>query len=291
MLRAGFYIEDYEIVRQAASGATSVVYEARHRSSGRTVALKVLDAEWCLYEEVIKRFLNEARALGNLRHDRLIMLFAQGRLSDERPYMVLEWLPYSLDYAIERTAGKLPIHVAARAGSQIGEALHALHTHGIVHRDLKPANLLMADEDLTRAELKLVDLGLAKLPRETSAHAGAEAALAAVHVSTGGSEQLGTWEYMAPEQWIRSKGVDAKTDVYSLGVLLFQMLTGRLPFVAQQRKEWMGSHLLESPPLDLLTPWAPPAFRELIARMLSKKAGPRPTMCEVTEQLKALTTV
>jgi serine/threonine-protein kinase len=288
MLESGLRIGDYEVVRHAASGATSVVYEGRHTSSGRPVAVKVLDPEWCFHEEVIKRFVNEASALEGLRHARLITIYAQGRLTDERPYMVLEWLPYSLNKALERADSGVPSRVAANAGAQIAEALSALHDRGVVHRDLKPANLLMADEDLASAEIKLADLGLAKLPREATVQPGGAAPLAVVHISTGGSDLLGTWEYMAPEQWIRSKSVDPKADVYSLGVLLFQMIAGRLPFMAEHRKDWMGSHLLESPPVELLDNRAPRAFRDLIAQMLSKKASPRPTMREVVKRLEAL---
>ncbi len=288
MLETGLRLGDYEIVRRAAHGATSTVYEGRHTGSGRPVAVKVLDADWCFHEDVIKRFVNEASTLEGLRHARLITIFAQGRLADERPYMVLEWLPHSLDQALERAGGGVPSHIAASVGAQVAEALAALHERGVVHRDLKPANLLMAEQDLASAELKLADLGLAKLPRGATADPGAAPSLAFLPVSTGGSDVLGTWEYMAPEQWIRSKSVDSKADVYSLGVLLFQMIAGRLPFIAEHRKGWMSSHLLELPPLDLIDDRAPPPLRDLVERMLCKKAGPRPTMREALEQLEAL---
>lgn len=288
MLESGLRLGEYEVVRYATHGGTSEVYEGRHTSSGRPVAVKVLDADMCIHADVIMRFVNEACTLEGLRHARLIAMFTQGRLSDERPYMVLEWLPHNLRQALERADNGVPSPVAASVGAQIAEALSALHERGIVHRDLKPANLLMAKEDLASADLKLADLGLAKLPHEAMADPEGTTSFAAFHVSTDGSDVLGTCEYMAPEQWIRSKNVDPKADVYSLGVLLFQMLTGRLPFVAEQRKEWMGCHLLESPAFDLLDGRASRTFRDLIRRMLSKKVGPRPTMREVMEKLEAL---
>jgi serine/threonine-protein kinase len=108
------------------------------------------------------------------------------------------------------------------------------------------------------------------------------------HVSTGGGARLGTWDYMAPEQWIKSKTVSPKADVYSLGVLLFLMLAGRLPFTADQAKDLMFFHLFEAPPMAQLAVTAPPRLVELVADMLAKTAPARPGMAEVVERLSAL---
>jgi serine/threonine-protein kinase len=268
----------------------SEVYEGRHGGRGGLVAIKVLHPDLCVERDMVARFLNEAQSLTALKHERLITVFAWGCLPEGRPFIVLEWLPHNLGQALARAGGAVASDVAIRAAAQIAEAVVALHDRNILHRDLKPANILLAHEDLASAELKLADLSLAKLVREEVGQGETDprAPVAVIHVSTGSNDLLGTPEYMAPEQWIRSKSVDGKADVYSLGVLLFQMIAGRLPFTAVQAKEWMGLHLLQSPPLDLLEGLAPATLRDLIAQMLGKKAAPRPSMRDVLKQLTAM---
>lgn len=293
MLARGLRIGDYELLRYVVSGAMSEVYEGRHAGRGHPVAMKVLHPDLCLDRNMVARFLNEARSLEILKHERLIAVLAWGCLPEGRPFMVLEWLPHSLEQALTRAGGAVTSDVAASAAAQVAEAVVALHDRGIVHRDLKPANILLVQEDLAGAALKLADLSLAKVVREKAAEGEADpgSPLSVIHISTDGSDVLGTPEYMAPEQWIRSKSVDDKADVYSLGVLLFRMIAGRLPFIAAQPKEWMGLHLLQSPPLDLLEGLAPAALRELIAQTLDKKTAPRPSMRDVLERLTAMSSI
>jgi len=289
MIARGLRLADHVLVRRAALGAMSEVYEGRHVDSGRPVAVKILRAEWCLHAEVVVRFLNEARALQRIRHPRVVEAIACGALPKGEPFMILEWLPEDLALMMARVGGALSARAALRMASQLADALAALHERGIVHRDLKPANVLLTQGDPDVAEVKLADLGLAKMLPEANDRAPATAEpLSALPISTGGSALMGTWEYMAPEQWIQSKRVDSKADVYALGVLLFQMLTGRLPFVAEQQQELMYLHVLERPPLDLLGGSVPVEARDLIARMLSKKPSPRPAMREVRERLAEL---
>jgi serine/threonine-protein kinase len=267
----------------------SEVYEGRHALSGRAVAVKVLSAEWCIHPELVARFLNEAQALQRLRHARIVTAFSSGILPEGPPFIILEWLPVGLHQVLEREKGALSPRLAANVARQLAEALAALHAQGIVHRDLKPANVLMARQDRSILEVKLADLGLAKVPSKAAPGGGGEGSpLSISPVSTGGGALLGTWDYMAPEQWIASKGVDPKADVYALGVLLFQMLAGRLPFVAEQQKDLMYLHLLEPPPLGLLGGTVPADLRGLVSEMLNKKAGPRPTMSYVVGRLASL---
>ncbi|AKT40069.1 serine/threonine-protein kinase [Chondromyces crocatus] len=287
MLSPGARIGDYEVVRHAAEGATSDVYEARHVGDGHPAALKLMLVELCLHVDVVTRFHNEAQALEQVRHARIVSLFAWGTTPEGPPYMVLEWLPKTLEGELGRAPSGLSSEVATRIAMQIAEALSVLHDRGIVHRDLKPENLLLAEHDLATADLKLTDLGLAKLLRG-GVGPGSMANVTPTGmfpVSTGGDDVIGTWEYMAPEQWVRAKDVDAKADVYALGVILFRMLVGRLPFEAEQRKDWMGLHLLEPPPLDCLDGRASAPLRDLVACMLSKKAASRPTMHQVRKAL------
>jgi eukaryotic-like serine/threonine-protein kinase len=281
MVSQGMTFGEHVIVRHIATGATSEVFEARHRVSGHAAAVKVLHADWCLDEGIVKRFLNEALALQHMDHPHIVGILDCSALPSGPPFMILEWLPSDLHRLLSRVGGALALDVGVRIAMQIASALGALHERGIVHRDLKPANVLLSHENPAAADVKLADLGLAKLlPAATGVNAG-PAALSALHVSTGQRAVFGTWEYMAPEQWVQSKTVDAKADVYSLGVLLFQMLTGRLPFVAAQEKDWMYYHVIEDPPLHLLEDRVPRLLRDLVGRMLSKKGPQRPTMQDV----------
>ncbi|WP_437931222.1 serine/threonine-protein kinase [Sorangium sp. So ce291] len=288
MLSPGYRIGDHALVRRAATGATSDVYEARHLESGARAAVKVLHTGCCLDRDAVMRFFNEALALQHIKHPHIVKVFDYGALPEGPPFIVLEWLPVDLHRALSRAGGGFSPGVAAHVASQLADALGTLHAHGLVHRDLKPANVLLSQEDPDVAEIKLADLGLAKLLSSEAAVAqagDAPASFAALPISTGGSVLLGTWEYMAPEQWVQSKSVDPRADVYSLGVLLFQMLAGRLPFVAEQQKDWMYFHVIEAPPLELLADCAPAGMRDLVARMMSKKASSRPTMHEVVMML------
>jgi eukaryotic-like serine/threonine-protein kinase len=242
--------------------------------------VKLLSPELCDNEELVNRFLNEARSLQRLRHARIVKVFASGDLSEvplHPPYMILEWFPVDLRKEMSRVAGPLPARTALRIAWQLADALAEMHGHGLVHRDLKPANVLLSREDPSNWDVKLADLGLAKV---LSSLAETEADSVA-HVSTENDVSMGTWEYMSPEQWIHSKGVDSKADVYALGVLLFQMVTGQLPFESKQQKDLMYFHLLERPPLERLEGLVPPETRELISRMLGKQPSDRPTMREV----------
>ncbi|HZH76703.1 MAG TPA: serine/threonine-protein kinase [Archangium sp.] len=268
-------IDDYELVRHVTTGAMSEVYEGRHVTSGLRVAVKVLSPELCEHEELVARFRNEGHTLLSLSHAHLVRVFACGHLPEGVPYTVMEWLPVDLHQAMSRAAAPLPSHTAMQVTAQLADALDALHTHGIIHRDLKPSNVLLSREGASGWEVKLADLGLAKARPEAQAPS-------ATPVSTGSGTLLGTWDYMAPEQWIQSKTVNAQADVYALGVLSFQMLTGRLPFIAEQQKDLMFFHLFEQPPLDQLEGRAPASTRELVARMLDKDPSRRPTMREVS---------
>lgn len=280
MLAPLAWVEDYEIERFVTVGAMCDVYEARTRHLGRSVAVKVLHETWCTNDAMVTRFENEANMLRAIRHPNVVCLLSAGKLATGEPYMVLEWMPQNLATALTSTGGALGYRTAVRIASQIASALTALHDAGVVHRDLKPANVLLDRDDLASAEVRLADLGLAKARPGT----GIEP-IPVGYVSTGGSARLGTWDYMAPEQWIKSKSADPKADVYSLGVLLFQMLAGRLPFVAEQAKDLMALHLFEDPPMARLSELVPAHVKELVGRMLKKTPSMRPVMVDVIGEL------
>ncbi|WP_224365777.1 sigma-70 family RNA polymerase sigma factor [Hyalangium versicolor] len=275
----GLQVGEYSIVRKAAVGATSELYEGSHRSSGAIVAVKVLRPKWCRQKEIVARFLNEAHALQELQHPHLVRAMAKGTLPQGAPFMILEWLPTDLHQLLTARGGRLQITDCSRVLQQLASALESLHAHGLIHRDLKPANVLVSHSKPGAVTVKLADLGLAK-------HTVGDGALpSALPVSTAGSALLGTWDYMAPEQWVHSKTAGPKADVYSLGVLGFQLLTGRLPFIAGAQGDLMTQHLEQPPPLELLPDSVPTPVRTLLSRMLSKKASERPTPRELQEIL------
>lgn len=283
MLGPGARVEVYEVVRLVAIGAMCHVYEAHTPHPEGPVAVKVLHGTWCSDERIVTRFVNEAHILGTIRHPNIVSLLGSGTLPDGPPYMILEWLPHHLAHALANAGGPLGPDTAARIGQQIAQALAALHDRGIVHRDLKPANVLLSSHHLTDARVRLADLGFAKVRPEQHGER-----IATAPISTGGSTTLGTWDYMAPEQWIKSKTAEPEADVYSLGVLLFQMLAGRLPFVAERPKDLMALHLFESPPMARLPEGTSPALLDLVGRMLRKSPPARPAMKGVVEELGEL---
>ena len=279
MLSPGVQVGGHVIVRRVAVGATSDVYEGRHPASAKPVAVKVLSPEGCAHAELMARFLNEAQTLQQLEHPHLVKALALGVLPDGLPFMVLEWMPLDLHQALLRAGGRLPERDCTRVIRQLAEVLGMLHAHGLVHRDLKPANVLLTREAPGALEVKLADLGLAKrIPQEG-------AVPAALPVSTAGSALLGTWDYMAPEQWVRSKSVDFKVDVYALGVLWFQLLSGRLPFSGAEPHHLMFRHIGEPPPMQWLEAHAPALTRAMVARMLGKKPSERPMLADVLSLL------
>jgi len=283
MLEPVTMVDAYEVLRLAGSGATCEVYEGREAGRSERVAIKVLNEEWLSVPEICARFTNEARLLGSIRHRHIVSLLAAGHLPAGAPFMILEWLPHPLTGVLARAGGALAVSAAVGIAGQLARALAALHERGIIHRDLKAANVLLSQPDPARARACLADLGLAKV---TPGHA--EGGPTLEPVSTGGGARLGTWDYMAPEQWIKSKTVSPKADVYSLGVLLFLMLAGRLPFLADEPRDLMRLHLFEVPPMGHVAGAAPPEAVELLAQMLAKTAPARPDMVEVAERLAAI---
>ncbi|RKH02096.1 serine/threonine-protein kinase [Corallococcus carmarthensis] len=274
MLPSGTQVDAYVLERRVALGATSEVYAARHPVRHEAVAVKVLSTRWCGHPEVVARFLNEAQSLLELRHPHLVRAMASGVLPNgQQPFLVLEWLPLDLHQWLPLVGGRLSAEDSARIVGQLASVLAMLHARGLIHRDLKPANILMVRDGASAPEVKLADLGLAK-------H-GETARPMARHVSTAGSAVLGTWDYMAPEQWTHSKQVGVEVDIYALGILWFQLLVGRLPFQGDDEQSLMVRHVMQLPPLVLLEGLAPDAQRTFLGRMLDKVASKRPSLMEL----------
>jgi serine/threonine protein kinase len=223
----------YRIDRQLGKSAMSVVYEAQHIDLGRRVALKVLPKEHCDKRDFEAQFRREARALANLRHPNLVQLHDFGVSQDGRPYYAMELLSGK---SLKENHELLHWREALRIGVAMCDALGVAHKNGIVHRDIKPANILVTEGGAA----KLIDFGVAQdqTALDQNAEAEAEANAALVNKDGGveepGTESLKVWgtpEYMAPEQF-GSKEVDGRADLYALGTVLYELLTGSLPHVA-----------------------------------------------------------
>ncbi|HEY0250511.1 MAG TPA: serine/threonine-protein kinase [Kofleriaceae bacterium] len=222
----GHEIANYRLIDQLGEGGMGRVYLAVDRESGRRVAIKVLAREHAESAEIVQRFLGEARTI---RHAHVVEVLDAGRLPDGTPYIVMELVEgRSLRAFVQR--GAMPLDGLAHVVGQVLDALAATHANGIVHRDLKPDNIMIT----AAGDAKLVDFGVAKI--------------AGNQVRTRTGVAIGTPEYMAPEQ-IRGGVIDGRTDLYSLGVVMYELATGVRPFEAASDFDMMEQHL-RTEPLD-----------------------------------------
>jgi len=256
------------------------VYLAEHPGIGRKVAIKVLRSEMDHDPQLLTRFLNEARAANAIRHPNIIEVLDSGTTARGASYLVMELLEgEALSSRIKRLS-RLDEKSAIDIGMQTALGLGAAHTKGIVHRDLKPDNLFIIPEptELGRERVKILDFGIAKLHT-----------LAGDSLKTRTGTLMGTPVYMSPEQCLGTREVDHRSDVYSLGVILFEMLAGRPPFVSEGFGELLSMHLHEPPPpVRQFAPQVSEDIEHVVARMLAKKPEERfASMAEVRAALAA----
>ncbi len=227
----------YVIERELGRGGTKRVYLARDALTGVRVAVALLASEFAKDAVISARFSREARAASALRSPFIVRVFDVGKLEDSTRYLVLEAvLGRGLDQAMEH--GAIEPTQATRWTLEVLAALHEAHSKGVIHRDVKPENVMLAPTDAGELA-KLTDFGLAKV---------VDANLdGSVHLHTAANAVLGTPDYMAPEQWKGSR-VDPRTDLYAVGVLLYEMLCGRAPFGGRELPGIYGGHLFEEPP-------------------------------------------
>jgi serine/threonine-protein kinase len=259
----------YRVKRLLGKGGMAEVYEGEHEKLGKRVAIKVLHPELAGDEGMIERFLREAQSEARIEHPHIVAAFDWGETPDAAPYAVLEFLDgRDWEKDLER-ADKPSVQRVAAIVCQVCEALEAAHARGIIHRDLKPANVFLIDRDGNPDYVKVVDFGIAKL-----LHQGRDTPKL---TEPGGAP--GTPLYMAPEQ-LSQQAVDARTDVWAIGVMLYEALAGKVPFNADTIGVLVMKVLTETPQLQDLRPEVPDPIRELVQRMLAKDPAGRPESCE-----------
>lgn len=277
-------IASYRIVRQLGEGGMGVVYEAVHDSLGRRAAIKVLHPEFSQNAQIRARFFNEARAVNMVQHPGIVSIYEFGESPDGSTFLIMEFLEGdSLRKRVKQYGGPMPFVLVVRLGRQMASALAAAHKMKIVHRDLKPDNvMLVADPDVAGGErAKLLDFGIAKVADDPKNPGGG--------VKTRTGMMMGTPAYMAPEQCRGAGEVDERADVYSLGILFYEMLTGRPPFTDSAPGELIARHLFDQPPpIQSLVPSVPAELAGLVHRMLAKRADERPSMASIVQQLDAV---
>lgn len=271
-------IGPYRIVRRIGEGGMGIVYEAENEQIERRVAIKCLNSEYATDAEAMQRFFNEARASNRINHPSIVQISDSGTTPQGGPFIVMEFLEGQTLAARLQAGVALPITGLLPIAWQIADALSAAHEKQIVHRDLKPENVMLIADPVApgRERVKILDFGIAKLARTN------------VEL-TSASAIMGTPRYMAPEQCRGAGAVDDRADVYSLGVMLFEMVSGRLPFEGEGAGELIAQHLYKEPPaLRPLAPDAPESLVILIESLLRKSAVDRPSMREVSRELEAL---
>ncbi len=226
----------YQIVRVIGEGGMGAVFEARHVQMDRRVAIKMLRSEFVRDHGAVERFLREARTVASIAHKSIVQVLDFGEAEDGTPFIVMTYLDgHSLAEQLYRR-GRLSELEAVQILSPIAAALERAHRHGIIHRDVKPENIFMARDTDVRERPVLVDFGVARLRGESEA----------IHASQGGAvTMLGTPAYMAPEQISGTGMVDARTDIYGMGVALYELLTGASPFQREGAQATMQAIMTE----------------------------------------------
>ncbi len=265
----GSTIKDFKLVERLGRGGWGEVWAAEQPIVGTRVAIKILRSEVSGDEAHVRRFFNEAKAVGGIPHAGIVKIFDVG-WQHEQAFLIMELLDGEALTTRIRRETRLPLDEVIDIGRQIASVLAATHDAGVVHRDLKPDNVFLVPDAELGERVKILDFGIAKLST----------------VMVTGTGSLGTPAYMSPEQWNNPAGADHRADLYSLGCVLFEMCCGRTPFLATTPGEACTKHLTEQPPRAReLAPALPIEIDDLIDGLLAKRPEMRPTLTDVDRVL------
>lgn len=277
---AGTRIGPYEILGPIGTGGMGTVYQARHLVLNKIVALKFLHTSRGSHPEAVARFLREMKAIGALQHPNIVQAFDAGE-AEGTHFLAMEYVPGISIHAQLAQCGPLTIEAACAVVRQAASALGAAHAIGLIHRDVKPSNLLLTPS----GTVKLLDLGIARWMEEESD--------ASDPLLTQEDDQIGTPDFMAPEQWDDPRLVDARTDLYGLGCTLHALLTGKAPYASDTVRSRTGKRKAHVdgpiPDLRALRPDAPDELVRIHRRLLEKKPEDRfASAAELIEALREL---
>lgn len=244
----------YNLLEKLGEGSMSVVYKAYDPKINRVLAIKFLRDERCQNDDYRARFVREAKAVGTLSHSNIVTIYDVGEI-EHRPYIAMEWIEGTPLNVAMKSGVKFDVATTIRLGIQIAEALNYAHERGIVHRDVKPSNILLLKSN---TECKIADFGIAHIDAQE------------VTYQTQVGEMLGTPQYMSPEQ-VLGKKVDARSDLFSLGVILYQLFSGKKPFDAPSVANVLFKIATENPqPIGQIAPQLPPQVKQAVDRLLKK---------------------
>jgi eukaryotic-like serine/threonine-protein kinase len=278
-LPAGALVGSYEIVERIGSGGMGDVYRARHKAIGRAAAVKVLKAERAGDAKSLELFLKEATTLGALSHRNLVEVLDFGHLPNGQPFLTMAFVDGKTLFevvqdSVETSGSGLSAATALGITEQVLNALGEAHKKGIVHRDLKPANVMLVKEHTGETLVKVLDFGLSRATEGSILPWASKG-------STQHSSAAGTPAYVSPEQ-VRNEELDGRADLYSLGCTLFEMLTGRAPFIAESPLELVTMQLEAEPPrLADLVRNLPEEVERLVLWFLQKRREDRPENADV----------
>ncbi len=246
-------------------GGMGTVYRATHLGLDRVVAVKVINADVAADTDITQRFAREARLMAKLRHPRAAMIYDSGTLPDGRLFIVMEYVEGVTLADVLKKEEKLSYQKAVEIAVSICDVLSAAHSLGIIHRDLKPANIMLNDQGVF-----VLDFGIAKMLKSDNAES--------MQLSmTNGGALIGTPYYMSPEQCL-GEAVEARSDLYSLGALLFEMISGRPPFDEEVFSAIIIKYaMIEAPKLEEVAPQVPPKLASTVNQLLAKKPADRPS--------------
>jgi len=279
----GTQIGSYRIERTIGTGGFGVVYVGVDVRLNRRAAIKQLHPELSGHREIVERFFNEAKAAASINHPGIVEIYDVGWHTDGSAYFAMKLLEGDSLGKRLRATGPMPVQLAATIARQVSSALVAAHAGGIVHRDLKPDNIILVrDDEIAIGERAIVlDFGIAKLFGDKPASQ-----------KTRTGMMMGTPSYMSPEQCRGAGEVDHRADVYALGCIIFEMLTGKPPFAGEGAGEVLGKHQFVAPPmLRSLRPDVSPDFEAVVMRTLTKRPEERfQQMSELTAVLQSFAT-